>query len=146
MTEFSAKLDLTKLEKSVAAVRASLNKSDDEDFMRTLDDVARDTFIAGVIQHFEFTYEQCWKFMKRWIENQVSPDAVKLVPMFELFRRAAEAELIDDVEKWMKYHDARNRTTHTYEEQTAEEVYETIHEFVPDAEKFLAELRKQNEN
>lgn len=39
---------------------------------------------------------------------------------------ALENKLIDDVETWMGYHYARNRTSHTYNRVIAEDVYEII--------------------
>ena len=35
---------------------------------------------AGVIQSFEFTYELCWKFMKRWLEDNIGSAYVDGVP------------------------------------------------------------------
>ena len=66
-------LDLGSLEKSGFALNAALAKSDDLVFMSGLDDVARNRMKSGVIQHFESTYEFCWKFMKRWLEMNLSP-------------------------------------------------------------------------
>lgn len=40
----------------------------------------------------------------------------------ELFLRAAENRLIDDMDLWMSFHAARNETSHTYDTNTAEEV------------------------
>ena len=65
---------------------------------------------SGVIKHFEFTYELSWLFIKRWLEANVSPNAGDGVARRELFRLDAENLLIDDVDRWMRYHQARNRT------------------------------------
>jgi len=138
-------LELGSLKKAVSALADVLAKSDDAGFMDTLDDVARNAIKAGVIQHFEFTYELCWKFMKRWLEMNVSPAAADGVTRRELFRLGAENRLIDDVEQWMRYHEARNLTSHIYEPEIAERVYNTAHDFAPDAARLLAALEERND-
>jgi len=79
-------LDLSSLKKAVSALAEVLAKSDDAGFMDGLDYVARNAIKAGVIQHFEFTYELCWKFIKRWLEMNISPSAADGVTRRELFR------------------------------------------------------------
>ena len=103
-----------------------------------------ETLKAGVIQQFEVAYEQSWKMMKRWIEENVGAETVDGVPRRELFRRAAESRLIDDVEHWMRFHRARNETSHTYSSETAEEVYALSLAFLATAEALLAALRARN--
>jgi len=100
---------------------------------------------AGVIQNFELAYELCWKFMKRWLETNISPMVADGVTRRELFRLAAENRLIDDVEQWMIYHDARNQTAHIYDLEVAQEVYETARGFVRDARKLLQALESRND-
>jgi nucleotidyltransferase substrate binding protein (TIGR01987 family) len=95
---------------------------------------------AGVIQNFEFTYELCWKFMKRWLETNLSPGIADGVPRIELFRLAAENKLIADVPKWMEFHLARNRTSHIYGEATAADVFACARDFFPLGHDFLAKL------
>ena len=138
-------LDLGSLQKAVAALRAALAKSNDSHFMATLDDVARDTMKAGVIQHFEFTYELCWKFMKRWLETNISPNVADGVTRRQLFRLAVENRLIDDVDRWMRHHDARNDTAHTYDPAIAERVYRAAHDFAHDAGGLLEALATRND-
>jgi nucleotidyltransferase substrate binding protein (TIGR01987 family) len=95
---------------------------------------------AGLIQNFEFCYELCWKFMKRWIEMNVDPLSVDGVTRRELFRQAAENKLITDVDKWMDFHKDRNRTSHIYEEDVAEEVLATAFEAIPYMQDFTERL------
>jgi nucleotidyltransferase substrate binding protein (TIGR01987 family) len=138
-------LELSSLQKAVAALAAVLAKSDDAEFMSHLDEVARNAIKAGVIQHFEFTYELCWKFIKRWLEMNISPTAADGVTRRELFRLGAENLLIDDVEQWMRYHEARNLITHIYQPEIAERVYNTAHDFARDAALLLAALEARND-
>ncbi len=138
-------LDLGNMEKSVAALNAALAKSNDSEFMNGLDDVATNLVKSGVIQHFEFTYELCWKFMKRWLETNIGPTVGDGATRRELFRLAAENRLIDDVDRWMQYHDARNDTSHTYDPAIAERVYRAAHDFAHDATRLLTALNARND-
>ncbi|MDR0327199.1 MAG: nucleotidyltransferase substrate binding protein [Planctomycetaceae bacterium] len=135
-------IDLTSLAKSVKVLRESV-----EDYLRngsTFTPVQQETFRSGIIQNFEIAYELCWKTMKRWIEENVSPDILFGVPRIELFRRAAENGLIDSVEHWITFHQARNRTSHIYGAEVAKEVYDTAVRFVADAEAFLQNITVRN--
>jgi len=126
------------LEKSllVAAKKESDNNRDADEF---------EVIVAGVIQNFEFTYELCWKFMKRWIEENIGAAYVDGVTRKELFRQAAEQKLIENTEKWFEFHTARNRTSHVYDEEVAEYVYKTAALFLPEAKKFLKNIEQRND-
>lgn len=63
----------------------------------------------------------------------------------ELFRLAQESRLLDDVEIWMQYHRARSLTSHTYDEEVAEEVYRMAICFVPVAQDLLTRLEARND-
>lgn len=136
------KLDLSSLQKAVDSLSRSLLVADrlikgqntDED------EVIR----AGVIQNFEFTYELCWKFMQRWLEHNYSPE-ISGTSRRDLFRTACEYKLIEDFEAWLKYHTARNKTSHTYDRAEAENIYKTAAEFSKDAAKFLKALEEKND-
>jgi len=138
-------LVLSSLQKAVSALNSVLAKSDDALFMSSLDDVARNAIKAGVIQHFEFTYELCWRFIKRWLETNIAPAVADGVTRRELFRLGAENRLLENVEQWMRYHEARNLTSHIYQPEIAERVYNTAHEFAPDAARLLAALEARND-
>lgn len=138
------KLELESLKKAIAAYEKLISKTQDGRFMSQLDLVTQKGLQAGVIQNFEFTYELCWKFMKRWLENHVGSSEVDGIPRRELFRLSAESRLIEQVQEWMSYHAARNEIAHTYQEETAAEVYETALRFLPSAKAFLAALEARN--
>ncbi len=139
------KLILTSLEHSINLLEDAILATNQiilcgNDFL-----FAVNTLKAGVVQNFEFTYEQSWKLMKRWIEANVSPDAVGGVARRELFRIAAENKLINDIEKWMIFHSARNKTSHLYDRVISQQVYEMALEFLPYAKQLLKQLEARNQ-
>jgi len=130
-------LDTTSLCRAIKSFESAVR------IYKTLDDVPEDekaVIGAGVIQNFEFTYELCWKFMKRWIEMNVDPLLVDGVTRQELFRLAAENKLIADVDKWMDFHRARNRTSHMYDEKVAESVLAVTFEALSWIQDFASRL------
>ena len=77
----------------------------------------------GMIKAFEYTYELGWNTIKDFYETQGEAnlqggrDAIQLA-----FKRG----LIKDGEGWMEMLKDRNRTSHTYNEETAKEIAEHI--------------------
>jgi nucleotidyltransferase substrate binding protein (TIGR01987 family) len=98
-----------------------------------------ETCRASVIQHFEICYELSWKYMQRWLDV-CNGDAVEGLSKKALFRLAQEKNLIADFEKWSLFHSARNRTSHTYDESVAEEVYRVAKESKSYIEDLISEL------
>ena len=137
-------LDLSSLQKAVESLKRALDVAA-PDRLGSMPADQQEVVRAGVIQNFEFTYELCWKFMKRWLETNISPMVADGVTRRELFRLAAENLLIEDVEQWMIYHDARNQTAHIYDLEIAQEVYETARDFVKDAAGILQALEAHND-
>lgn len=136
-------LELSSLEKAIGALERSLRvikaqvTESDADLIETLR--------AGVVQNFEVAYEQSWKMMKRWLEVNVSPDEVDGVTRRQLFRFCHESRLIDDVDLWMGFHKSRNETSHTYDAETAEDVYKVAKLFLPAASDVLARIAARND-
>ncbi|HEV7396823.1 MAG TPA: nucleotidyltransferase substrate binding protein [Pyrinomonadaceae bacterium] len=126
------KLILTSFAKALASLDEALAMKEDK--------IVRD----ASIQRFEYTYELSWKMMKRHLEWTGNAEVGSLSRR-ELFREAARVKLIEDAEVWFDYHQARNQTAHTYEEETAKEVYQMAKKFAPDAHKLLRELEKHHD-
>lgn len=135
-------LDLSSLQKAIGSLGRAIRVANS--FVNGLDD-QEEVIHAGVIQTFEFTYELCWKFMKRWLEANTPGQIVDSLTMKELFCMAAERQLIQNVEVWFEYHRARNKTSHTYDMEVAEDVYEAAVRFLTDAKAFLNTLENKND-
>ena len=138
-------LDISSLQNAISSFERTLKVACFDKKVQDWDDDQKDAIRAGVIQNFEFTYELCWKFMKRWLANNLGSAHVDGVARRELFRLAVEHRLINDVDAWMIYHDARNEISHTYNNAKAAEVFEIARKFFPDAKKFLTDLEKVND-
>jgi len=137
-------LELSSLIKAINALDRSLKASHSN--MESLADDLRETVRAGVIQNFEVAYEQCWKFIQRWIrENGTPEDADYPRTRKELFRIAARYGLISDPVPWFGFGNARNLTSHTYDETQAISVYETVERFLPHAMELLERLKERND-
>ena len=136
-------LELTSLENAIVSLDRSVRAA--ATFEATLPPEIKDTVRSGIIQNFEVAYELCWKMMKRWLETNISVESVDGVTRRELFRQAAENRLIDDVDLWMSFHAARNETTHTYDNDTAEEVSDSAKHCVSAAQSLLTSLRSRND-
>ncbi len=138
-------MNLTNLRKAIESLDALLVRVSDPELMSGLDNVTRLGLKAGVVKNFEFAYELCWKAMKRWLEENVNNESVDGVTRRELFRLSAENKLIAEVEMWMDFHNARNETSHTYDEETAESVFQVTKAFLPEARNLLAALEARND-
>lgn len=139
-------LDLSSLRKAIDSLEKTLRVAQDKNLAAELGRDAKDAIRAGVIQNFEFTYELCWKFMKRWLKDNADVEEAEYPrTRKELFRLAARSGLIKDPLPWFSFSDARNLTSHTCDENKAESVYETAVGFMEDARYLLDRLQERND-
>ena len=117
----------------------------DHDFMDAQTEVVRNAIRAGVIQHFEFTYEICCNLMRRWVRESMNPDLVASASRRQLFRLAAQAGLIESFEAWLGFNESRNLTSHTYREEVAAAVYSSAPAFLEEALGLLGRLERSND-
>ena len=138
-------LDLSPLESSVGALKRALGVVSDSARWNAFDGETREALHAGVIQTFEVCYEQCWKIARRWLMANADAAEVDGATRRHLFRLSASAGLIDDVDLWMLFHQARNETSHTYNRAKAQSVIDIAPRFAVEAARLVEILRARND-
>jgi nucleotidyltransferase substrate binding protein (TIGR01987 family) len=133
------KLDLTSIQNAVKSLEQAVTFAASSTAAK--DSVERQVIMAGVIQNFEFTFELCWKFMQRSLETNFGQN-IDVKTRRDLFRLAAEHNLIEDAMAWVKFSEARNKTSHIYDQGIAAEVFEKAKEFLPAAKNLLNKLEE----
>lgn len=87
--------------------------------------VPKDVLLAidGSIQRFEFTFEASWKAMRNLLFSQ---EGVEVNLPREILKKAYLAGWIDDEKLWLSMLNHRNETSHIYNEEKAEEIYDML--------------------
>lgn len=100
--------------KALHRLEIALTKTLDED----------DLYLDATIQRFEFTFELAWKLMKAVLEYE----GIETTSPRSSIREAWKQHLINDAEKWLDMQVKRNLSSHTYNEETAQDIYRHIKE------------------
>lgn len=110
-----------KLDQAVTKIKTDFEIEDDGtiDDDEFLDDIIKE----GIIQRFEYTHELSWKVMKDFLEDV---GEVKMYGSKDATKEAFAAELITDGDVWMDMIKSRNKTSHTYNEEIADEIFKNI--------------------
>lgn len=77
----------------------------------------------GVIQRFEFCTELAWKATREYLIEQ---GYVELNSPKSVMKQAYADKLLDDEAAWLALLNARNLTSHIYDDETADEVFNDI--------------------
>ena len=86
------------------------------------DIIADELFLDGLIQRFEFCFELAWKLMKAFADYE----GVEVNSPRAAIRQAFQIRLIDDAEAWLDMLEKRKLSAHTYDEETAAEIYRHV--------------------
>lgn len=82
-----------------------------------------DTIRDGVIQKFEFCTELAWKTLREYLTEQGYTD---LNSPKNVMKTAFADGILNDEQGWLEILDARNITSHVYDEATAEKIFNNI--------------------
>jgi nucleotidyltransferase substrate binding protein (TIGR01987 family) len=123
---------LLKLEKAVLYINQNLmiQIHESQILENVLDEIIKD----GLIQRFEYTHELAWNVMKYYAEYQGNSE---IGGSRDATREAFQLQLISNGQIWMDMINSRNKSSHTYNEATANEIYsKIISEYFPEFLKF----------
>jgi len=129
-----------KLRQAVKYIKDKFEEEDED--INQAESVLDEVLKEGLIQRFEYTHELAWNVMKDYAEYQ--GDA-SIRGSRDATRAAFKMALVTNGEVWMDMIKSRNETSHTYNEETADEIFlKIIEEYFPAFEKFtiaMEELR-----
>ena len=128
-------LNLSPLKKAITSLSRGLNRA-----LQNRDDLeVRD----GCIQRFEYTYELAQKTIRRYLAITEAA-SIQELSFPSLIRLAYERGLLhEEWSIWKAFRDARNTTSHTYDENKAHEVFEHIPTFLVEAKFLYNEIEKR---
>jgi nucleotidyltransferase substrate binding protein (TIGR01987 family) len=89
----------------------------------------------SAIKRFEFTVELAWKCIQKFLRGE----GIICRSPKECLKEAFKFGLIDDDPQWLAMMEDRNLTVHTYDEETAEDVYNRL----PGYLKYLDSLKEK---
>jgi nucleotidyltransferase substrate binding protein (TIGR01987 family) len=129
------KLDISSLEKATNSLEKAI-----KEYEKSENEFVRDS----CIQRFEYTYELSWKTIKRFLEETAAnPNEIDLMSFQELIREANEKGiLLTDWETWKLYRIYRGTTSHAYNEDKANEIYNEIPGFLNEIKFLINQLKK----
>ena len=136
------KLDVSSLERAVSQLETSLKYSQSD--MAQADRELFNQLRAASIKAFECVYELSIKMLRRQLAEIEQPSEVERLSYRDLLRMSAQKGFIDDPVVWFQFRENRNMTAHTYYEDKAEEIYETLPAFLSKAQVLAQQLQQYN--
>ena len=100
---------------------AQLNEAEELSQQRALSRLEN----QGLIQAFEFTFELAWNALRDFL---IAKGVQGLFGSKDTAREAFKLQLITDDEGWTMMLNDRNRSSHTYNQATAEEIVGNVHD------------------
>ena len=101
-------------------------------------DLADSFVLSGTSAKFSITFDLAWKSLKEYMQDQGATTPLQFPK--QVLREAYAAELIDDERLWLDMLDARNSTSHIYDDRQAAAVMSGVQERYYKALRALASL------
>ena len=97
----------------------------------------------AVIQRFEFTYGLCASMLERFLMRAAPVEPDKKMTFPTLIRTASDLGVLrSGWDVWYRFREARNLTSHVYNEEIARKVVDKIASFAEEAEYLYSALER----
>lgn len=126
-----SQLSTEELKKAIDTLGEALNFAQQSTNNEIQFKIARD----ACIQRFEYCIELCWKVSMKKIGAQTKFAKPAI-------RDMARADLIASAETWLDFVEARNNSSHSYDEDVAQKTYLQILKFFTESKQLLHSLEK----
>ncbi|GHB26611.1 nucleotidyltransferase substrate binding protein [Mongoliitalea lutea] len=127
---------LAKLDEAVLRIKEDYPSGKDGKIAEDsfLDDILKE----GLIQRFEYTHELAWNVMKDFLE---AAGNTEIYGSKDATRAAFSAGLITNGDIWMDMIKSRNKTSHTYNEETADAIFfKIIEDYIQEFQAFNSKM------
>jgi nucleotidyltransferase substrate binding protein (TIGR01987 family) len=127
-----------KLEEAVLKIKQAYNIEQNATIAQDsfLDDIIKE----GLIQRFEYTHELAWNVMKDFLTHAGNNN---LYGSKDATREAFALGLISHGEVWMDMISSRNKTSHTYNQETADDIFiKIMNEYYPEFKQFKNKMQE----
>ena len=122
-------VNISALEKALETLKSGLNAGIHNDLERD-----------GILQRFEYTFEICWKTMRRCLVAMGRID-ISGSPK-PILREALKERFLENLEVWFEFLEARNMLSHIYNDAEAKRIFEVVKGFPEKADELIINLRK----
>lgn len=114
MTKLQIEMKQADYHRALERLQSALRKEPDAD----------DMYLDATIQRFEFCFELAWKLMKCVLDYE----GIEASSPRSSIREGWKQGMLADAENWLDMQEKRNLSSHTYNQETALEVYTLIKE------------------
>ncbi len=114
---------LKKLSEAIEYIQKDLKEKEVDIENEEAGEVLEEIIKEGLIQRFEYTYEMAWNVMKDYAFFQGNSE---ISGSRDAIRYAFSVNLISNGDMWMDMITSRIKTSHTYNEETANEISQKI--------------------
>ena len=128
-------------EKALAKLEEAVNHISKDSNDISIDSWLDEMLKEALIQRFEYTHELAWNVMKDYAHYQGNID---VAGSRDATREAFQLHLITEAHTWMDMIASRNKSSHTYNEVTANEIYmKILSEYFPLFKAFQLIMQKK---
>ncbi len=135
-------IEYDKLKKSFIHLEKQYNNYLSMNGRNNLSQLDREGISESVVQRFETCYDTLWKHLKKYLENETGLPDVPNSPK-PVLRVAFENHIIEDIEKWIEYANARVGTAHDYSEQKFKEALDKTGDFLKDVISVYCKMKNE---